>query len=318
VKVYGSNPWYVAATAEIKDVGLQLFGNSIKADDRQNMTFNNININGGGCAVDRFIGNFPNIAACAAAGRKAYPEGNYAVTWAPGQCWVIGPTDPYDGHFNPGRGWTSTYFRPAGETLPGIPGVKRVQLAGGFGTCLNFSQLVVLNERGENISRGRPTEGSGQLEPASNSAKAVDGEEYPRGHPNEFHCSAAACDANINHWQVTLDNPSTVSAIIIYNRADCCQDRLARQNMHFFNSANEMIYWKPSMGTALVNVLQTNNSTNQIDQVRGKGPNTYCYSNRYRDLYNAFDAPYGPGNNGSALGSHWENNGKREGRKVDC
>ena len=29
VKVYGSNPWYVPAIAEIKDVGLQLFGNSI-------------------------------------------------------------------------------------------------------------------------------------------------------------------------------------------------------------------------------------------------------------------------------------------------
>lgn len=318
VKVYGSNPWYPAAIADIKDVGLQLFGNSIKADDRQNMSFNNVNINGGGLPTNRYIGNFPDIAACAAAGRQAHPQGNYAVTWAPGQCWVIGPTNPYDRHFNPARGWTSTYFRAAGEALPGIPGVKRVQLAGGFGTCLNFSQLVVLNEKGENISRGRPTEGSGQWEPASNSSRAVDGEEWPRGHPNEYHCSAAACGANINHWQVILDQPSIVSAIIIYNRADCCQDRLAKQNMHFFNSANEMIYWKPSMGTALVNVLQTNSSTNQIDQVRGKGPNLYCYSNRYRDLYNAFDAPYGPGNNGGALMHHYNAHGRSEGRKVDC
>lgn len=315
VKVYGSNPWYVPAVADIKDVGLQLFGNSIKADDRQNMTYNNVNINGGGCAVNRHIGNFPDISACAEAGRKVHPEGNYAVTWAPGQCWVIGPTNPYDGHFNPARGWTSTYFRASGENLPGIPGVTRVQLAGGFGTPLNFSQLVVLNEKGQNISRGRRTEGSGQWEPASHSGRAVDGEEWPRGHPNEYHDSNAG--KNINHWEVKLDGPSTVSAVIIYNRADCCHDRLNRQNMHFFNSAGDLIYWRPNMGTALVNVLPTNPSTNRVAEVKG-AENMYCYSNRYRDLYNAFDAPNGPSNNAPALINHWNTHGKKEGRNPKC
>lgn len=315
VKVYGSNPWYVPAVADIKDVGLQLFGNSIKADDRQNMTYNNVNINGGGCAVNKYLGNFPDIAACAAAGRQAHPEGNYAVTWAPGQCWVIGPTNPYDGHFNPARGWTSTYFRAASENLPGIPGVTRVQLAGGFGTPLNFSQIVVLNEKGQNISKGRRTEGSGQWEPASHSGRAVDGEEWPRSHPNEYHDSNSG--KNINHWEVKLDGPSTVSAVIIYNRADCCQDRLNRQNMHFFNSAGDLIYWKPNMGTSLVNVLPTNNSTNRVAEVKGQ-ENMYCYSNRYRDLYNAFDSPNGPSNNASALINHWNTHGKREGRNPKC
>jgi hypothetical protein len=315
VKVYGSNPWYAAALADIKDVGLQLFGNSIKADDRQNMSYNNVNINGGGCAVNRYLGDFPNIAACAEAGRQAHPEGNYAVTWAPGQCWVIGPTDPYDGHFNPARGWTSTYFRAAGENLPGIPGVTRVQLAGGFGTNLNFSQLVVLNEKGVNISRGRPTEGSGQWEPASHSGRAVDGEEWPRGHPNEYHDSNSG--KNVNHWEVKLDGPSTVSAIIIYNRADCCQDRLNRQNMHFFNASGDLIYWRPNMGTALINVLPTNSSTNRVAEVKGQH-NVYCYSNRYRDLYNAFDAPNGPANNAAALENHWNQYGQREGRNDKC
>ena len=315
LKVYGSNPWYPAAAAEIKDVGLQLFGNSIKADDRQNMSYNNVNINGGGCAVNRYLGNFPDIAACAAAGRQAHPEGNYAVTWAPGQCWVIGPTNPYDGHFNPHRGWTSTYFRPASENLPGIPGVTRVQLAGGFGTPLNFSQLVVLNEKGQNISRGRRTEGSGQWEPASHSGRAVDGEEWPRSHPNEYHDSNSG--KHINHWEVKLDGPSTVSAIIIYNRTDCCQDRLNRQNMHFFNSAGDLIYWRPNMGTALVNVLPTNPSTNRVAEVKGH-ENMYCYSNRYRDLYNAFDAPNGPSNNAAALIHHWNAHGRSEGRNPRC
>lgn len=319
VKVYGSDPWYPPADATITNMCLTLSGNSYSppVDSRQNMIYNNTNINGGGASVNRNLGNFPNMNACIAAGRRAYPDGNYAVTFAPGQCWAIGPTNPYDRHFNPARGWTSAYFRAANEKLPGIEGVVRVQLAGGWGTCLNFSQLVVLNEKGENISRGRRTEGSGQWEPASNSARAVDGEEWPRGHPNEYHSSGAACGANVNHWQVTLDRPSTVSAVIIYNRADCCQDRLSKQNMHMFNSAGDLIYWKPTMGTALINVLPTNGSTNRAKETKGT-PNMYCYSNRYPDLYNAFDKPFGPSSNHAGLLSHFNVHGRREGRNPNC
>jgi hypothetical protein len=319
VKVYGSDPWYPPADATVSNLCLKLSGNSYSppVDSRQNMIFTNTNINGGGASVNRNLGNFPDMNACIAAGRRAYPDGNYAVTFAPGQCWAIGPTNPYDKHYNPVRGWTSAYFRAANEKLPGIEGVVRVQLAGGWGTCLNFSQLVVLNEKGENISRGRRTEGSGQWEPASSSARAVDGEEWPRGHPNEYHSSGAACGANVNHWQVTLDRPSTVSAVIIYNRADCCQDRLSKQNMHMFNSAGDLIYWKPTMGTALVNVLPTNGSTNRVQETKGNA-NMFCYSNRYPDLYNAFDKPYGPSSNHAGLLSHFNTYGRREGRNPNC
>jgi len=319
VRVYGSDPWFPAAQATISNLCLKLSGNSYSppVDSRQNMIYNNTNINGGGASVNRNLGNFPNMNACIEAGRRAYPTGNYAVTFAPGQCWAIGPTNPYDKHFNPVRGWTSAYFRAPTEKLPGIEGVVRVQLAGGFGTCLNFSQLVVLNEKGENISRGRRTEGSGQWEAATSSSRAVDGEEWPRGHPNQYHSSGAACGANVNHWQVTLDRPSTVSAVIIYNRADCCQDRLSKQNMHMFNSAGDLIYWRPNMGTALINVLPTNGSTNRVQQTKGT-PNMYCYSNRYPDLYNAFDKPFGPGNNSAGLQSHFNAHGRREGRNPNC
>ena len=317
VKVYGSDPWFPAAQADISNLCLKISGNSYSppVDSRQNMIYTNTNINGGGASVNRSLGSFPDMNACIAAGRRAYPTGNYAVTFAPGQCWAIGPTNPYDKHYNPARGWTSAYFRAPSEKLPGIEGVVRVQLAGGFGTPLNFSQLVVLNEKGENISRGRPTQGSGQWEPASSSSRAVDGEEWPRGHPNEYHDSSAP--KNINHWQVTLDRPSTVSAVIIYNRADCCQDRLSKQNMHMFNSAGDLIYWRPNMGTALVNVLPTNGSTNRAKETKGN-PNMFCYSNRYPDLYNAFDKPFGPGNNSAGLQSHLHWHGRKEGRNPNC
>ena len=274
VKVYGSNPWYVAATADIKDVGLQLFGNSIKADDRKNISFNNININGGGCAVNRHIGNFPDIAACAAAGRQAHPEGNYAVTWAPGQCWVIGPTDPYDGHFNPANGWTSTYFRGANEVLPHIGNIAFVRIEGG--SVLNMSQLVVLDENGNNISRGRPQQVNSETYGDANKTKANDGGEAPRPHPNEYHGRGAD-----DLWQVQLDGLRKVSAVIVYNRSDCCSDRMASGFVIKLyapspNGGYMTVFVSDKLTAAQVQVIKTVDNNTGLKSVGGNNGTVTC------------------------------------------
>jgi hypothetical protein len=211
-------------------------------------------------------------------------------------------------------GWKSAFITN-GE-MPGTPGVTKIQIAGGWNnTNLNFSQLVAYDSRGNNVSIGRPTQGSGQWEPTSNSGKAVDGHHAPRAHPNEYHDSQSP--KNVSHWEVKLDRPTTISAIIVYNRADCCQDRLSRFNMHMFNSANEIIYWKPYIGPDAVTILKTDSSTNRVKETRNN-VNWYCYSNRYRDLYNAFDAPNGPSNNAHALANHYNIHGRKEGRNPQC
>jgi hypothetical protein len=335
LKVYGSNPWYVPATADIKDVGLQLYGNSIKADSRvvhklemRNPDTQSFNINTSiplqhGRRVDTNFPNMPTFDACISAAKARYPEGNVGVTYVdgtswiprnPGTCWAV-PMEPFQaGACNPWAwGWKSAFITN-GE-MSGTPGVTRIQLAGGFGTPLNFSQLVAFDSKGRNVSIGRPTEGSGQWEPSSHSGRAVDGAHAPRGHPNEYHDSSAG--KYIAHWEVKLDGPTTISSVVIYNRLDCCQDRLARFNLHFFNSAGDLIYWKPNMETGVYQVIKTDSTTNRVAEVKGHN-NWYCYSNRYRDLYNAFDAPNGPSNNGGALDSHWRNHGQREGRNPKC
>lgn len=83
------------------------------------------------------------------------------------------------------------------------------------------------------------------------------------------------------------------------------------------NSAGDLVYWKPNMGTALVNLLPTNGSTNRVQEIKGH-PNMYCYSNRYPDLYNVFDKPFGPGNNPAGLLSHLHWHGRKEGRNPNC
>lgn len=335
VKVYGSNPWYDSAIADIKDVGLQLFGNSTTPDNRivnkieiRNADTQSFNINTSiplqnGQRIDTNFPNMPNFDACISAAKARYPGKNIGVTYLdgtswiarnPATCWAV-PMEPFTAGSNPWAwGWKSA-FVTSGE-MSGTPEVVRIQIAGGK-NCLNFSQLVAYDSKGNNVTIGRPTSGSGQWEPASNSAKAVDGNHAPRGHPNEYHSSAEACGATVSHWEVTLAKPTTISAIVIYNRADCCQDRLASYNMHMFNSAGDLVYWKPRMDTGLVNILKTDNTTNQVSQVKG-GANMYCYSNRYGDLYNAFDKPYGPGNNWGALQNHYNVFGKNEGRNPKC
>ena len=84
-----------------------------------------------------------------------------------------------------------------------------------------------------------------------------------------------------------------------------------------FNSNLDLIYWKPHIGSALVNILRTNASTNQAAQTKGHA-NWYCYSNRYGDLYNAFDRPMGPGNNQAALANHYNVHGRNEKRNPQC
>jgi hypothetical protein len=335
VKVYGCDPWYDAANATVENVCLQLLGNSTKVDTRmvhkldlRNPDVQSFHINTSaylqnGQRVDTNFPNMPNFDACIAAAREKYPGKNIGVSYSdgnswiariPNSCWAV-PMEPFQpGGCNAWAWGNRAAFVTNGE-MSGTADVTRIQLAGGFGTNLNFSQLVAFDSKGRNVTIGRPTEGSGQWEPTSNSAKAVDGVHAPRNHPNIYHDSSSP--KNITHWEVKLDGPTTISSVVIYNRADCCSDRLNRFNLHFFNAAGDLIYWKPNMETGTYQVIKTDTTTNRVAEVKGQH-NTYCYSNRYRDLYNAFDAPNGPSNNWGALENHWNNHGRHEGRNDKC
>jgi hypothetical protein len=194
------------------------------------IVFNNVNINGNGLPTNKNIGNFPNVTACATAAKSMYRSGNFAVTWTPGQCWAISPTTPFDSHFNPSQAWSSAYLTSPELSIPGISNVGYVRIEGtGSASYLNMSQLVVYDNQGKNVSKKRPTQSSGSPygPPGSGTSGASeemanDGDERPRGHPFEFHGKGSGKDL----WQVQLDRPTTVSAVMVYNRSDCCSDRM--------------------------------------------------------------------------------------------
>ena len=114
-------------------------------------------------------------------------------------------------------------------TSGGVPNVGFVRIQGlPSASYLNMSQLVVYDEQGRNVSVRRPTQSSGSPygPPGSGTRGAAeemanDGDERPRAHPYEFHGKGSN-----DFWQVKLDGPTTVSSVVVYNRSDCCGDRM--------------------------------------------------------------------------------------------
>lgn len=86
---------------------------------------------------------------------------------------------------------------------------------------INLSQLVVTNLQGVNVAKGAKTQSSGVGFDAPES-NAVDGEEASRPHPKEYHSSGQKA-----FFKVFLPNPDIITSVTVYNRADCCQERMA-------------------------------------------------------------------------------------------
>jgi hypothetical protein len=105
----------------------------------------------------------------------------------------------------------------------GISNVGFVRIEGtGSASYLNLSQLVVYDDKGNNVSIKRPTQSSPVTYSDAPASRANDGDERPRPHPYQYHGPGTGKDL----WQVQLDGPTTVTSVVVYNRSDCCPDRM--------------------------------------------------------------------------------------------
>lgn len=129
--------------------------------------------------------------------------------------------------------------RPTSNCRENASGVKYIQL--GFGPDLvNLSQLVGIDKTGNNVTRGRPTKGP--VGWGGEARNAVDGGEQPRGHPNEYHSSGKG-----DVFEVTLDGPTDMASVTIYNRADCCSGRMAGHVVKFLDSNRNIVWTSPPL-----------------------------------------------------------------------
>jgi hypothetical protein len=98
---------------------------------------------------------------------------------------------------------------------------------------LQLSQVVVLDESGSNVARGKTCTSSSSWghDGSGDPNNAVDGTLGLKRHPHEFHSAAFG-----DWWMVDLERVHTVVSVAIYNRGDCCQDRLVGAHMLLLNS----------------------------------------------------------------------------------
>lgn len=105
---------------------------------------------------------------------------------------------------------------------------------------LNFAQVTVFDDKGANVSQGKQATSSSRWDTWTGPEKAVNGkgaEMY-----NTFHSGYInnAPDPTPN-LQVDLGNPVTVSRVVVQNRNDGWQSRLAKYDLVLLNSQREVI-----------------------------------------------------------------------------
>lgn len=105
---------------------------------------------------------------------------------------------------------------------------------------LNFAQVSVFDDKGANISQGKQATSSSRYITTSGPEKAVNGQ-------GEVYANMFA-SGSINGvldpapwWQVDLGNPSVISRIVVRNRNDAVQSRLANYDLLLLNQQREVV-----------------------------------------------------------------------------
>jgi hypothetical protein len=130
---------------------------------------------------------------------------------------------------------------PAARVSPPAAGVHnvryvRVLSAQGPDSWLQISQMVVRNEKGVNVAKGKPASASSTW-PGVSPATAVDGHEGARAHPHEFHANTP----NNAWWMVDLQQDEIVTQMRYYNRVDCCKNRIVGARVLLLNKNMELL-----------------------------------------------------------------------------
>jgi len=260
--VYGGDPWHGVPPASVTNLCLKLNGNTTSVGPMP------INIGNSGTNVK--IVPLPKGIPDSWNNIKIVSQGysDDFVFRKEGSNLVVTRVDNYSG-------WGASYSATiqSGE-FPSIANVGFVRIEGGS-LVLNLSQLVVLNEKGQNISKGRAQQVNSETFGDANKTKPNDGGEAPRGHPSEYHGQ----DGGKDLWQVMLDGSNKVSSVIIYNRGDCCQDRMGSGyviKMYSPLPSPKLLFVSNVLTSAPVQIVRTVDNNTGEKQVGGNNGSVSC------------------------------------------
>ena len=112
-----------------------------------------------------------------------------------------------------------------------------IQASDVFDHSLNFSQVLVRNKDNINFAQGKPVTATSVLIPSTYPEQAVDGNIAIRNHPNIFHSAEPSGDK----FTVDLLEDIDVKDVLIYNRGDCCQNRIVGAKVILLDSNKNVI-----------------------------------------------------------------------------
>ena len=104
--------------------------------------------------------------------------------------------------------------------------------AGVDGNYINLSQILVIDDKGQNVT-GNARISSSTPQYDTNVKTAVDGNLSPRAYPSIYHSGNGSYD----YYQLSFFTPVNVSSITLYNRTDCCSDRLSKCTLNIAGSS---------------------------------------------------------------------------------
>jgi hypothetical protein len=109
--------------------------------------------------------------------------------------------------------------------------VTKVRIVCNNNNWLQLAQVVVYDQN-DNIIKNN---GINATNPGwgTNNTIPVDGNNKARSHPYEYHSGSSSCP----FWEITI-NPTNIKNVVIYNRTDCCWDRLASFKLVLYNSSS--------------------------------------------------------------------------------
>lgn len=126
--------------------------------------------------------------------------------------------------------------------IPPYNAVKFIRISQNGQNALQLAQVVGYDMNGNNVTIDRRTTASPPY-PGTVASSAVDGNESTKNHPGPYHSAGET-----GFWQVELDSPVRLSYVRIYNRKDCCSERLGTAIMTLHDSNGTTVWSKRLTG----------------------------------------------------------------------
>jgi hypothetical protein len=131
-----------------------------------------------------------------------------------------------------------------------ISGVKTIKITNNnptpFERYIQISQLAAYDAVGNNVAKNQATASSGVWS-GSSDRYPVDGTLQARGFPYIYHSTGASGN---DFWQVTLANPTDLTRIDYYNRADCCYERALSYMLTLYGAQGQSLAVIPFAATS--------------------------------------------------------------------